>query len=154
SQLLRGGVGVGLEAEQTALVVAGNALREVAIGHRRHHRADLVERHSHGVCEAVDTFAEVVHETVLALNVDAEREITDHRSLDNSRHFVLDGLLLRDVRQLDDKADASPLAHHRRDYELEVASADTVLRARNSHDILQAGTLTVRVLVNEEHALA
>src|SRR6185312_15997590 len=100
-----------------------------------------------------DAFAEILHESMLALDIDTKSEIADHRSLDDPRHLILNGLLLRDVRQLDDIADASLLAHHRSDHELEVAPADTVLRARDGHEILKARALTVRVLVEKKHAL-
>ena len=92
---LRRLIGVVLQDREVSLVVGRDALGEIALGKRIEHMDEVIQRLGDVLAQRIERGADAEHESGLAFEVDALREIADNRRRDDAanRRFELAGHL-------------------------------------------------------------
>ena len=83
-------VGVILQDREVALILGGDALRQIAFGERIEHFNEVVERLGHVLAQRIDRAADVEHKSALAFEIDALPEVAGHRRLDDAAYCRLE----------------------------------------------------------------
>ena len=92
---LRHLVGVVLELPELALILGGDARRQIALGERAEHADEVLQRLAGVLAQRVHRRGEIEHEPFLALERNALGEVAGDRGLDEVVDLALDRLLDR-----------------------------------------------------------